>query len=163
MYKSWNNCFFRLHYQSVALADAVNRENFFPTERKVIQYVTYSYCERTLFHETPIKLHQETLHLIISPHVGIKNVLMRLISFQNVGITNVQLQIATAHFKQCVIPTVSVLIHTQQSNINAKDKEGKGLMIVRGTGKRPFSRKSVFAPKCDTTKLLYCEQQQFMF
>jgi len=32
---------------------------------------------------------------------------MRLVSFQNVKITNVHLQIATAHYKQCHIDSIS--------------------------------------------------------
>jgi len=48
---------------------------------------------------------------------------MRLISVQNFKITNVQLQISTAHFKKCVISTVSVLIHTGHKNINAETND----------------------------------------
>ena len=48
---------------------------------------------------------------------------MRVISFQNFKITNVQLQIATEHFTKCVISTVSVLTHTGQSNINVEGND----------------------------------------
>ena len=57
---------------------------------------------------------------------------MRLINFQNFKITNVQLQIGTAHFKKCVISTVSVLIYTGQSNINAEaNDDGEYNLKVR--------------------------------
>ena len=57
---------------------------------------------------------------------------MRQISFQNVKITKVQLQIATEHFTKCVIPTVSALIRIGQSNINADaNDDGENNLKVR--------------------------------
>ena len=46
-------CLFRLHYQSVAIADMVKREHFFPADRNVITYVTNSYCDRHFFMKLP--------------------------------------------------------------------------------------------------------------
>ena len=95
---------------------------------------------------------------------------MRLLSYLNVKITKVQLQIATEHFTKCVTSTVSVLIHTGQSNINAEANDdgeynlkGKDFMYVRGTGKRPFIRNSTFTQHCDETSLLYGQQMGFLF
>ena len=57
---------------------------------------------------------------------------MRVIIFQNVKITNVQLQIATEHFTKCAISTVSVLIHKGQSNINVEvNDDGEYNLKVR--------------------------------
>ena len=39
---------------------------------------------------------------------------MRIVSFQKVKITNVQLQIATAHYKQCHIDSISADTYTAE-------------------------------------------------
>ena len=79
-----------------------------------------------LFHESPTKSEEVNLH------IGIANYLMRVISFQNIKITNVQLQIATEHFTKCATSTVSVLIHTGQSNINVEaNDDGEYNLKVR--------------------------------
>jgi len=55
-----------------------------------------------------MKLHKIRSNVIsdISPVKGLANYFMRIGNFQNVKITNVQLQIATAHFKQCHIDSI---------------------------------------------------------
>jgi hypothetical protein len=79
-----------------------------------------------------MKSEQITLHLTTLPLIGLANYLMRLISIQNFKITNVQLQIGTAQFKKWVVLTVSVLIHTRQSNINAEtNDDGEYNFMVR--------------------------------
>ena len=59
-----------------------------------------------LIYENPIES-KVNLHPIISPLKGLANYFLRIVSIQTVKITNVQLQIATAHFKQCHIDSIS--------------------------------------------------------
>ena len=73
-----------------------------------------------LFYESPKQSEEVNLRLRVSPHIVLVNYLISLIRFQNVKITDVQLQNATAQFKKCVISKVTVLIHTGKGNINAE-------------------------------------------
>jgi hypothetical protein len=73
-----------------------------------------------LFYVSPKKSEEVNLHLRVSPHVILVNYLISLIRFQNVKITDVQLQNATANFRKCVMSTVTVLIYTGKCNINAE-------------------------------------------
>ena len=100
--------------------------------REKRNYIYYKFVLwPSLFHESPTKSGEIILHPIVSPKIGLVNYLISLISFQNVKITNVQLQIATAHFKKCVISTVSVLMQGQ-SNINAEaNEDGENNLKVR--------------------------------
>jgi hypothetical protein len=62
---------------------------------------------------------QVHLHLIISTHIELANFLMGLLSFQSSELLTYSNKLQL-HTLSSVISTVSVLIHTRQSNINAE-------------------------------------------
>jgi len=72
-------------------------------------------------HETPIKS-EVTLHLIISPHKGLANNLMRLVTFKTSKLLTYCYKLPL-HTISSVISTVSVLIHTGQRNINDENSD----------------------------------------